>query len=123
MLKSDRPILMLAGLNGLMAVAFGAFAAHGLSDPQAKEWLRTGALYALTHAAAALAVTGRSRAAGLLFGLGALVFAGTLYAMGLGAPRWLGAVTPAGGLTLIAGWAVLLVTGLRARDQAGGQSS
>ena len=45
--------------------------------------------------------------AGWLFLAGALVFAATLYAMGLGGPRWLGAVTPVGGVLMIAGWAAL----------------
>jgi len=52
------------------------------------------------------------QAVGLTFLLGIVVFSGTLYAMGLGAPRWLGAVTPVGGLALLAGW-VMLALGAR----------
>jgi uncharacterized membrane protein YgdD (TMEM256/DUF423 family) len=48
-----------------------------------------------------------------LFVGGGLVFSGTLYAMALGAPRWLGAVTPLGGAALIAGWLALALVFLR----------
>lgn len=110
MSKAIRAILVLAGLNGLLAVALGAFAAHGLSDPGRKELIRTGALYAMVHAAAALAVMERTRPAALLFGLGGLVFSASLYALAFGAPRWVGAVTPLGGVVMIGGWIVILVT-------------
>jgi len=106
--------LALAALEGLIAVAAGAFGAHGASDPAAKEWLRTGAQYQMVHALAVFAAwsvwkTGAVAAAvsAWLFLAGALVFGGTLYLMALGAPRWLGAVTPVGGLMLLGGWAVL----------------
>jgi uncharacterized membrane protein YgdD (TMEM256/DUF423 family) len=91
----------------------GAFGAHGASG-QAAEWLKTGGQYQLVHAVAALVALGRpgGRGAGWCFVAGAGVFAGTLYAMALGAPHWLGAVTPLGGLALITGWIWLA---LRAR--------
>lgn len=104
----------LAALSGLTAVALGAFAAHGVDAAKPAEWLRTGSLYQMTHALAVLGVFALHRAGakgmGLVAGLflaGATVFAGTLYAMALGAPRALGAVTPIGGVTLLAGWLVL----------------
>lgn len=107
--------LALAALNGLMAVAGGAFGAHAVSDPQAKEWLRTGAQYQLAHAVAGLACYGLLRLsigpaswAGWLFGFGALIFGGSLYLMALTGVRILGAVTPIGGVLLLAGWAVLI---------------
>lgn len=107
--------LALAALNGLMGVAAGAFGAHAVSDPQAKEWLRTGAQYQLIHAVAALACYGLLRIAvgpagwaGWLFGLGGLVFGLSLYVMALTGVRALGAVTPIGGVLLIAGWLALL---------------
>lgn len=115
----------LAAANGLLAVAFGAFAAHGVSDPKAVEWLHTGSQYQMSHALAVLAAVALdrqgARGMGLVAGLflfGALVFAGTLYAMALGAPRILGAVTPIGGLSFIVGWAVLGWRGLTWRAQA-----
>lgn len=98
----------LAALSGAIAVAAGAFGAHGASG-KAVDWLTTGAHYQLAHAVAALVATGlpRGRGAALLLILGSALFAGTLYAMALGAPRWLGAVTPLGGAAMIGGWVVL----------------
>jgi uncharacterized membrane protein YgdD (TMEM256/DUF423 family) len=103
-----RLLMVLAAVGGLASVAFGAFAAHGIEDPQAQGWLRTGAEYGLIHCLAVFAA-GRlqARAAGVLFLLGVAVFGGTLFAMALGAPRVLGAVTPIGGLSFMAGWATL----------------
>ncbi len=99
-----RLVAILAALAGALAVAAGAFGAHGASG-QAAEWLRTGGQYQLIHAVAALvAVRTGGRGPAWCFIGGAAVFAGTLYAMALGAPRALGAVTPIGGLALIAGW-------------------
>jgi uncharacterized membrane protein YgdD (TMEM256/DUF423 family) len=97
-------IALLAALSGAIAVGAGAFGAHGASG-QAAEWLKTGAHYQLIHAVVAL-VAWRMAARGpaWLFLGGGAVFAGTLYLMALGAPRWLGAVTPIGGMLLIAGW-------------------
>ena len=93
---------LLAALSGAMAVAAGAFGAHGASGKPA-EWLRTGAEYQLLHAVAALVVLALvgTRLPAWLFVGGALVFSGTLYLMALGAPRWLGAITPLGGAALI----------------------
>ena len=115
MLGGMRIWLALAALNGLMGVAAGAFGAHAISDPQAKEWLRTGAQYQLVHAVAGLACYGLLKLAlgpaswaGWLFGVGGLVFAGSLYVMAMTGIRVLGAVTPIGGLFMIAGWVMLL---------------
>lgn len=109
--------MCLAALSGLAAVAAGAFGAHGASDPQARAWLQTGAQYQMVHALAVFACAYLWRLGGAgaqfaawLFLAGGLVFAGTLYLMALGAPRWLGAITPVGGLMLILGWAVLAWT-------------
>lgn len=106
-------VTVLAALSGAVAVAAGAFGAHGASG-EAAEWLRTGGHYQLLHAVAAL-VAARMGASvpAWLFVAGAAIFAGTLYAMALGAPRWLGAVTPIGGAALIAGWLWLAWHALR----------
>jgi uncharacterized membrane protein YgdD (TMEM256/DUF423 family) len=97
-------LAVLAALSGAIGVAAGAFGAHG-AEGRAAEWLRTGAQYQLIHAVAALvAIRFEARGAGWLFVGGGAVFAGTLYLMALGLPRWLGAVTPLGGAALIAGW-------------------
>jgi uncharacterized membrane protein YgdD (TMEM256/DUF423 family) len=100
----------LAALAALACVAFGAFGAHGVADPKAQAWLRTGAEYGMVHALAVFAaawIGGRARFAAPVFLLGVVIFAGSLFAMGLGGPRWLGAVTPLGGLSFMAGWALL----------------
>ena len=115
MIETARWWLALAAVNGLMAVAAGAFGAHGVSDPQVKDWLRTGAQYQLAHAVAGLACFALLRAeigpaawAGWLFGLGGLVFGGSLYLLALTGTRMLGAVTPIGGVLMILGWAALI---------------
>ena len=95
---------MMAALAGALAVAAGAFGAHG-AQGQAADWLRTGGQYQLIHGVAALvALRLEARGPGWLFVAGGAIFALTLYAMALGAPRWLGAVTPIGGAMLIGGW-------------------
>jgi len=104
----------LAALSGGLAVAAGAFGAHGASGLPA-ELLKTGAQYQMVHAIAALVALTRpsGRAAGWCFVGGGALFAGSLYALALGAPKLIGIVTPFGGLALIAGWVVLAVGALR----------
>lgn len=110
-----RTLVGLAALSGAAAVTAGAFGAHGVSGKPA-EWLRTGGAYQMVHALAAIAAAQLARSgwpAGLLLG-GSALFAGTLYAMALGAPLWLGAVTPLGGLGMIAGWLLLAIGAFKA---------
>lgn len=95
---------VLAAVSAALAVAAGAFGAHAAAGEQQAEWLRTGGMYQLVHAVAALAIMGRAPGAAWTLLAGAAIFAVTLYAMALGAPRWLGAVTPIGGTLLIIGW-------------------
>jgi uncharacterized membrane protein YgdD (TMEM256/DUF423 family) len=113
---SRRNWLTLAALLGFAGVAAGAFGAHGVSDPKAQEWLRTGAVYSFVHVLATFAAAQLGgRRAGLAAGLflaGAVVFSGSLYAMALGGPRILGAVTPIGGLLFLAGWIAMAWTAL-----------
>ncbi|MGC6401352.1 DUF423 domain-containing protein [Sphingomonas sp. FW199] len=106
-------LLTVAALSGAMAVAAGAFGAHGASG-QAQEWLKTGGMYQLIHAVAAIAAmqTG-ARGPGWAFVIGGMIFAVTLYLMALGGPRWLGAITPIGGAVMIAGWLWWAWTGMR----------
>jgi uncharacterized membrane protein YgdD (TMEM256/DUF423 family) len=92
----------------------GAFGAHALQsrvDVESLGWWHTAVEYQMWHALAVLALglsgLRRLRLPAWLFVAGSLVFSGTLYAMALGAPRWLGAITPLGGLAMIAGWLVL----------------
>jgi uncharacterized membrane protein YgdD (TMEM256/DUF423 family) len=107
-MKDRDPIAVLAALSGAIAVVAGAYGAHGATGV-AVEWLRTGSHYQLVHAVAALVAIGRpwGRRVGWCFLGGGAVFAGTLYAMALGAPLWFGAITPLGGLALIVGWLIL----------------
>ena len=104
----------LAAISGFIAVGAGAFAAHYLKDPSAKEVMKTGATYELTHALATLACAAlmqagarRARFVPALFLGGTLLFSGSLYALALGAPRWTGIITPFGGLLFLGGWAVM----------------
>ncbi|WP_309605270.1 DUF423 domain-containing protein [Phenylobacterium sp.] len=113
-LWTRRSWMTLAALGGFLAVAIGAFAAHGVTDPKAAEWLKTGSMYGFMHAMATFACATfmqigarRARFAPAFFLSGVLLFSGSLYAMALGAPRWLGAVTPIGGLCFLVGWAIL----------------
>lgn len=103
-------LVLVAAVSGAIGVMAGARGAHGASGPAA-EWLKTGSHYQLIHAVAAIAVLALplGRLAGWLFVAGAAIFSGTLYLMAFGAPVWLGAVTPIGGVALIAGWVVLAV--------------
>ncbi|MGE4432029.1 MAG: DUF423 domain-containing protein [Sphingobium sp.] len=94
----------LAALSAAIAIGAGAFGAHGASSPQAAEWLRTGGTYQLIHAVAAIALMQAARMPAALMLIGAAIFAGTLYAMAMGAPRWFGAITPIGGTLLIVAW-------------------
>jgi uncharacterized membrane protein YgdD (TMEM256/DUF423 family) len=104
----------------------GAFGAHGLKarlSPDLLSAWQTGVQYHLWHAlgliliglCAALVPDGPwLRAAGILLLAGILLFSGSLYALALGAPRGLGAVTPLGGLAFLLGWAALAVAAMRA---------
>jgi len=100
-------LVRLAAFSGAIAVIAGAFGAHG-AEGKAVQWLKTGGEYELIHALATLVALhmGVRYAAMLLLG-GSVLFAATLYAMALGGPSWLGAITPIGGLGMIAGWLVL----------------
>jgi uncharacterized membrane protein YgdD (TMEM256/DUF423 family) len=117
---------VLAAASSGISVAMGAFAAHGVADPNARDWLRTGANYEMSHALAVFAClflvsigAHRARLAPAFFLAGAALFSGSLYAMALGAPRWLGAVTPMGGGLFMIGWGVLAwaALGIAARER------
>jgi uncharacterized membrane protein YgdD (TMEM256/DUF423 family) len=106
--------MMLAAISGFVAVAVGAFAAHGVSDPAAKDLLKTGASYGFMHSMTTFACATfmnigarRARFAPACFLPGVVLFSGSLYALAAGAPRWVGAITPFGGLLFLAGWAIL----------------
>jgi uncharacterized membrane protein YgdD (TMEM256/DUF423 family) len=123
-LTVDRVLFGLGALSALIAVAAGAFGAHALRERLAPDMLavfETGARYHMYHALALLAAAwavGRwpgaaAVAAGWLFVAGTVVFCGSLYLLALSGQRWLGAITPLGGLAFIAGWAALAWAALR----------
>jgi uncharacterized membrane protein YgdD (TMEM256/DUF423 family) len=116
-----RSLAFFAALNGALAVALGAFAAHG-AGPQIKALLTTGAHYQLTHAILALGCAvwpGRGRliiAAGWLAGGGGLVFAVALGSIALLGLRVMGAVAPIGGVLMIGAWLLLAFAALRSQS-------
>ena len=109
------PLALLAGLAGASAVMLGAFGAHALRqvlDPQHGALWRTAVDYHAWHALALVLAMGLGRGRSGRFAVGAfawgiVLFSGSLYALALGAPRWVGMVTPLGGLSFIAGWIAL----------------
>ena len=116
--------MTLATLSGFISVAAGAFAAHSLTDPGARELMKTGSSYEFMHAMATFACAifiqvgaARARFAPAFFLSGTMLFSGSLYALALGAPRWAGMVTPFGGLLFLIGWGVL-AWAARGVDQA-----
>jgi uncharacterized membrane protein YgdD (TMEM256/DUF423 family) len=114
--------LGIAAVNGAIAVAAGAFAAHGLRAHLAPDMLavwETGARYQMYHAlamglaAVAGAPKGAWRLSPPLFLGGIVLFCGSLYGLALGGPNWLGPVTPIGGVLFIAGWICLAASAFR----------
>lgn len=109
--------LKIAALNLAIGVAFGAFGAHGLKGFAGAYELDiwdTATLYLFVHALGLLAIgvinsTGRYKIAlpAYLLQGGIIIFSGSLYAIALGAPRWLGMITPIGGTLMIIGWLAL----------------
>ncbi len=123
--RRSRIVIAWAGLLGFSAVAAGAFGAHGMADPRLKALLQTGGQYGMVHALAAMAalgvfkIGGRSAApAAWCFLAGGTIFSGSLYALALTQQRWFGAVTPIGGVLMLAGWAMLAWAGFRLRPVA-----
>jgi uncharacterized membrane protein YgdD (TMEM256/DUF423 family) len=115
--------LRISAVTGLLAVGLGAFGAHGLKETLARHdtaaiW-QTATLYHLVHAVAmlALAMAGRWRPGPwVCFLVGIVVFSGSLYVLGVTGVRWLGAVTPIGGASMMVGWLWIAVKG---REETG----
>jgi uncharacterized membrane protein YgdD (TMEM256/DUF423 family) len=114
----DRLFLTLGAISGLLSVAAGAFGAHALRARLAAEHLatfETAARYQMYHALALVAVAWTANRwpgplagwAGWLFVAGTVLFSGSLYLLALTGVRWLGAITPLGGVAFLAGWACL----------------
>jgi uncharacterized membrane protein YgdD (TMEM256/DUF423 family) len=107
-------IRLLAALSMALAIGAGAFGAHGATG-KAAEYLHTGSLYQMVHGLALLILADINRKAAWMLFAGASLFSGTLYLMAMGLPRWLGAITPIGGVLMIAGWMWIAIS-FRGRD-------
>ena len=131
-LQGHRFPLLAAGILGLVGVAIGAFGAHALrvtlmERGMMQAW-ETGSRYHLFHAIALLGVAAWARndvaePAGRLalwvarlWSIGIVLFSGSLYWLALGGPRWLGPVTPLGGVALMAGWLLLVIAAFARRS-------
>jgi uncharacterized membrane protein YgdD (TMEM256/DUF423 family) len=117
----ERLFFALGAISGFIGVGLGAFAAHGLKERLDAAMLATfevGVRYQMYHALALLGVAWAvakwpgtpSNAAGWLFVVGTVIFSGSLYVLALTGIRWLGAITPLGGLAFLAGWLCLAWT-------------
>ena len=115
--------ITLASISGMLAVFLGAFGAHALKgklDQSSLGVFETAVQYHFYHSFALLAVgvialsqpqTVMLKSSGWLFLIGIVVFSGSLYLLSISGVRWLGAITPLGGLAFIGGWACLAATG------------
>lgn len=118
--------LLFAGVFGFLSVATGAFGAHalkGLLDAYSLNIYNTAVQYQMFHTLALLGVgllqmalpQSSYRLAGWSFTAGMVLFCGSLYLLAISGMKWLGAVTPVGGLAFLTGWAAMLHTTARAR--------
>ena len=121
-----RRFLLMGGITAFLAVAFGAFGAHSLRDVLTKNdtvsVYQTAAQYQMAHALALILVallaerlneTRLIRAVGNLFGAGMVLFSGSLYLLAITNIKWLGAITPLGGLCFLTGWVLLTAAAWR----------
>ena len=120
-------LIFLSAANGFVAVALGALGAHALKERltlrgSLSAW-QTASGYELAHAVACLAILAWATAQAerrpalhriaVCWLIGSLLFAGSIYILALGGPRFLGPVTPLGGVAFLVGWALLAIEGLR----------
>lgn len=126
-MRKTRLITTISATYGLFAVVLGAFGAHALEArleaSGTHEVWKTAVDYQMWHALALLFLAiapVQSRAtewAAGCFCLGVALFSGSLYGLALDGPRWLGPVTPLGGLSLTIGWALLILAAVRSSDE------
>ena len=120
---SSRIIILIAAVAAILGIALGAFGAHALEERLAASFHTstwdTAVFYHLVHAVAlfVLGVWMSSHAksphivrAAYYWIAGILLFSGSLYSISLGAPKWLGAITPLGGLSFMIGWVFVALT-------------
>lgn len=123
--------LLAAGLLGLTGVALGALGAHALKATLLERGMsaawETAARYHIVHAVALVGFAGWMRAGNASIDrlggwitwnwlIGTLLFSGSLYLLALGGPRWLGPITPLGGIALMLGWLLLIIRSFK-RDR------
>lgn len=106
-----------AAANAIIALAFGTFAAHGIRDPQARDWIMTGVMFQLPHVAAVFALLAWRnsklvRSGTWAVAVGSFIFAADLDALALGAPRFVAAFAPIGGSLMMIGWLWLMLVAL-----------
>jgi uncharacterized membrane protein YgdD (TMEM256/DUF423 family) len=113
--------LLIAAINGFLAVMLGAFGAHGLKQKLSADMLavyQTGVQYHFYHTLALFGVallmmqlpqSLTLRWSALLFSIGIIIFSGSLYVLAISGIRWLGAITPIGGVVFLAGWVLLAI--------------
>jgi len=114
MTMSDRAVRRVAALIGFSGVLFGAFCAHFLrgmleKSETAQTW-QTGVPYHLVHAVVLLVLSGWRPVPRIAYNLilvGVIIFSGSLYSLALTNFKWIGAITPLGGLLMLGGWLVL----------------
>ena len=116
----SRLIILLAGINGFLAVSIGAFAAHILRDrlsPDLLNSFQTGVQYQMYHALGLFGIgllmlnfptSKLLRISAYLMMAGIVLFSGSLYLLSITETRWLGAITPLGGLCFLTAWALIV---------------
>lgn len=114
-------IIILAGVNGFLAVSIGAFAAHMLRDrlsPELLNTFQTGVQYHMYHALALFGIglmmlnfpaSNLLRISAYLMMAGIVLFSGSLYLLSISGLRWLGAITPLGGLCFLTAWTLIVL--------------
>lgn len=121
---TDRQLVIAASLVLLVGVGAGAFGAHGLRriiSPDLLSVWQTAVLYQLVHGLGMLAIAALGAKfgssllsnAGVVMFAGIVVFSGSLYVLALTGTKWLGAITPIGGLAFIAAWAMVALAAYR----------
>lgn len=126
---TDRSVLLAAGLLGVTGVALGALGAHALKAQLLERGMsaawETAARYHIVHAVALVGFAGwlRSQPAAkprqierwtsLCWIVGTCLFSGSIYLLAVGGPRWLGPITPLGGIALMIGWSLLIVRAVK----------
>ena len=121
----SKVFIILGSLNAFLAVALGAFGAHGLQNKLTEQMLatyETGVKYHMMHALGLILIGIISRYtsgsvlinwSGWLICAGIVLFSGSLYLLSIGGIRWLGAITPLGGLSFLAGWLLLAIAAFK----------